>query len=622
MFSGNPRHGMAYLFGALGMVILAVLGGLLLVDNQGRAHQRVLHTVRVERALVEVLERARAFEAAQRGYLISGRSEFVRDFYVAERDLRRNLVTLRRLTADNADQTANYDRLQAILERRIAVARQVVALERGGDGAKSRALASTGPGPALMASATRQVDKMSQIEQQLFRQRNAHAQRLGWVLTAGLIFAMLLVMVLAGLIVLDARRRSLILTAARDAAEEAAAAAREALEGREAAEAKVRQLQKMEAVGQLTGGIAHDFNNMLAIIIGSLELAERHLARDPGRVMGYIGDARVGAERAAMLTDRLLAFSRQQPLSPRVIDANQMVRTMLELLSRTLGEQIRIRTDLAADLWPSVADPGQLENAILNLAVNARDAMPEGGTLIIETGNIVLEEDYAARNQEVHAGEYVMVSIADSGCGMPPEVIGRAFDPFFTTKEVGKGTGLGLSQVYGFMKQSKGHVALYSELGTGTMVKLYLPRHAGMVEGVRAAPIEIADPLPRARPGERVLLVEDEDRVRAFSAEALQELGYEVISAAGGREALVHLEAGEPVTLLFTDVIMPEMNGNALVLAAQALRPDIKVLYTTGYTRNAVVHNGILDPEVVMLTKPFTLSQLARKLRSVIDCED
>ena len=386
---------------------------------------------------------------------------------------------------------------------------------------------------------------------------------------------------------------------------------------RSQAEAQVRQMQKMESIGQLTGGIAHDFNNMLAIILGSLEMARRRLRGDEDpRIAQLIGNAEEGATRAATLTARLLAFARQQPLAPEPVDANKLVAGMSELLRRTLGEHIEIETVLAGGLWRSFADAAQLENALVNLAVNARDAMAGGGKLTIETANGYLDEAYAAANPDAAPGQYVVICVTDTGEGMPPEVIERAFDPFFTTKPAGQGTGLGLSQVFGYVKQTGGHVKIYSEVAVGTTVKLYLPRHTGALDAVAPAARET---LPRGAAHEHVLVVEDDAHVRTLAVEALHELGYTAMSAASPGEALELLGRAPAVALLFTDVVMPQMTGRQL--ADEALRrwPDLRVLYTTGYTRNAVVHNGMVDPGVAFLPKPYTFEALARKVRSVLD---
>jgi PAS domain S-box-containing protein len=387
---------------------------------------------------------------------------------------------------------------------------------------------------------------------------------------------------------------------------------------RSKAEDQLRQVQKMEAVGQLTGGIAHDFNNMLAVILGGLNLLQRKLAKGETDVQRFIDGAIDGAQRAATLTQRLLAFSRRQPLAPEPLNPNRLVSGMSELLARTLGEPISVQTVLSAGLWQIEADPGQLENAILNLSVNARDAMPSGGRLTIETSNAFVDEAFAGEFA-ITPGQYVLIAVADTGSGMPPEVIHKAFDPFYTTKGVGKGTGLGLSQVYGFVRQSGGHVNIYSELDVGTTVKIYLPRYYGEEE-VRPTPQDSQpSPSQRGLPSEVVMVVEDEDRVRALSVEALRELGYTVVEADGPAEALRLLAGGQEISLLFTDVVMPGMSGRELADLARQRVPGLKVLYTTGYTRNAIVHNGILDPGTSLLTKPFSLDELATKVRRILD---
>nr|WP_210313222.1 ATP-binding protein [Rhodopseudomonas rhenobacensis] len=384
-----------------------------------------------------------------------------------------------------------------------------------------------------------------------------------------------------------------------------------------ATEAQLRQSQKMEAIGQLTGGIAHDFNNMLAVVIGSLELLDRKINDPNPAVRRYIDAAMDGAKRSAALTQRLLAFSRQQPLKPETLDANRLVAETSELLRHSIGGDVRLETVLAGGLWRVHADPNQLVSALLNLAVNARDAMDGGGRLTIETQNAHLDDAYALANFGVCAGQYVMIAITDTGRGMAPEVMARAFDPFFTTKEVGRGTGLGLSQVYGFIKQSSGHVKIYSEPGQGTTVKIYLPR---MFNGGDDPPSRaVADAGAAGTFGELILVVEDEPAMRQFSLEALGTLGYRVIEADGAQAALALLDAHPDIALLFTDIIMPDRNGRQLADEACRRRPELKVLYTTGYTRNAVVHNGVVDPGVQLIGKPFTLDQLAEKIREVLE---
>lgn len=385
---------------------------------------------------------------------------------------------------------------------------------------------------------------------------------------------------------------------------------------RTAAESQLRQLQKMESLGQLTGGIAHDFNNMLAIVMGGLDLAQRRLARGDIDVGKYLDGAMEGATRAATLTQRLLAFSRQQPLSPQAIDANKLVAGLADMLTRALGELVQLETILGAGLWKAKADPTELENVIVNLAVNARDAMQDGGKLTVETGNAHVDDAYA-REAEITPGQYVQIAVTDTGTGMSPEVLAKAFDPFFTTKAVGKGTGLGLSQVFGFARQSGGHVRVYSELGHGTTFKLYLPRFWG--EEAAPAIRRVSAPRRQGMASEIILVVEDEERVRNNSVETLRELGYTVLHAGSGPEALAIIGAGQNVTLLFTDIIMPGMTGRQLADRAVELLPKLKVVYTTGYTRNAVVHNGVLDPGTNFLPKPFGMDQLAAKIVEVLD---
>ncbi|MGN2245598.1 PAS domain S-box protein [Frateuria sp. GZRR35] len=382
-----------------------------------------------------------------------------------------------------------------------------------------------------------------------------------------------------------------------------------------ATEEALRQSQKMEAVGQLTGGIAHDFNNMLAVVMGSLDLLKRRVGDNP-RALRQIESATDASERAALLTKRLLAFSRQQALNPQPTDLNRLVGETSELLRHSIGAGIRLHTTLAEDLWRTRVDANQLENVLLNLAVNARDAMPEGGCLTIETGNVQLDKRYAAANG-TRAGDYVLIAVTDNGSGMPADVLARAFDPFFTTKEVGKGTGLGLSQVYGFVRQSGGHVKLYSEPGQGTTVRIYLPRlcdepAAGWVAegGADTAPGGLQ---------ELILVVEDEPAVRQFSVDALEELGYRVLQADGAPAALRLLDRHPDVALVFTDIVMPEVNGRKLADEVHHRRPELPILFTTGYTRDAVVHQGVLDPDVELLGKPFTLDGLARKVRAMLD---
>jgi signal transduction histidine kinase/DNA-binding response OmpR family regulator len=389
---------------------------------------------------------------------------------------------------------------------------------------------------------------------------------------------------------------------------------------RERAEAALRHVQKLEGIGHLTGGVAHDFNNLLTVIVGNLEALQRHLqdaSPDPARLLRSTTNALCGAKRAETLTQRLLAFARQQSLDPKPVDVGRLVTGMSDLLHRTIGEQISVKTVLSGGLWRVHADPNQLEVAILNLAVNARDAMPSGGRLTIETGNVFLDQAYARTQVEFAPGQYVELAITDTGLGMSQAVISQAVEPFFTTKDVGHGTGLGLSQVYGFVKQSGGHVKIYSELGQGTTVKIYLPRFHS--EDVPVAP-EPVPTIPHSARTETILMVEDDDDVRNYTRESLSELGYRVLEAPSGRAALETIRQNPDIDLLFTDVGLPGgINGRQLADEARQLKSDLKVLFMTGYARNAIVHGGRLDPGIELILKPFTYPALAGKLRDLLD---
>jgi signal transduction histidine kinase/CheY-like chemotaxis protein len=378
-------------------------------------------------------------------------------------------------------------------------------------------------------------------------------------------------------------------------------------------ERKLQQSQKLDAIGKLTGGVAHDFNNMLTVIVGTTETLVAELARQPElqSVAKLIDDA---AERCGELIQHLLAFARRQPLQPRNVDINGAVLDIAKLLRPTLGEQIEIETILERGITTSHIDPSQLANSVLNMAINARDAMPTGGKLLLETRNVVLDEAYAQANVDVHAGPYVMLAVSDSGSGMPAEVRDKAFEPFFTTKDVGKGSGLGLSMVYGFVKQSGGHIKIYSEQGHGTTIRVYLPPARGDAD----AATSVAAPVAGGH--ETIMVVEDDALVRGFVVAQLHGLGYKTIDAADSRAAMVHVEKGTPFDLLFTDVIMPGgMTGRQLADEIAKRRPGMKVLYTSGYTDNAIVHHGRLDEGVLLLTKPYRKTQLAQMMRRALN---
>jgi PAS domain S-box-containing protein len=399
-------------------------------------------------------------------------------------------------------------------------------------------------------------------------------------------------------------------------------AQRESQEMLERAREQLLQAGKMEAIGQLTGGIAHDFNNLLTIIIGNLAIAEREIDALEGgpatRLRRAIGSAERGAERATALTQRLLAFSRRQVLDPRPLDLNKLIAAEAEFLQRTLGEPIEVEAVGSGGLWRVEVDPNEFESALLNLAINARDAMSDGGKLTIEASNTFLDQNYCRANPEVMPGQYVMIAVTDNGAGMTKDVLDRAFEPFFSTKTVDAGTGLGLSQVYGFIKQSGGHVKIYSEHGEGTTVKIYLPRYTGEVrpddhEDSESAQVE-------GHVGETILIVEDDPDVRAYLVEALRDLNYRTLSAPEASAALRIIEQKEArIDLMLSDVVLPGMNGRELMAQAHRHRPELKVLFMTGYSRNAIVHQGRLDPGIEMIQKPMSQRELAGRIRDLLD---
>ncbi len=381
------------------------------------------------------------------------------------------------------------------------------------------------------------------------------------------------------------------------------------------AEKQLRHAQKMQAIGELTGGVAHDFNNLLTVIIGNLDIVAE---RSEGAVLQAVESAQMGAERGAILTQRLLAFSRQQPLSPERLDLNELIESIGDLIRRTLGETVETDMKTSSQGMIAYADRHQVENALLNLVINARDAMPEGGKLTIETGRAYLDEDYAARNTEVTPGDYVVIAVTDTGVGMPASVIERAFEPFFTTKELGKGTGLGLSMVYGFIKQSNGHLKIYSEIGSGTTLRMYLPSVDPEPETAASQNSEADAERPAG--GETILVVEDDHDVRSLVVRQLESLGYRVIQAESGPQAQRLLAESPEIDLLFTDVVMPGgMTGRQLSEAAKQLRPRLKTLFTSGYTQNSIVHQGRLDEGISFLAKPYRLKDLSAKIREVLD---
>jgi signal transduction histidine kinase/CheY-like chemotaxis protein len=583
--------------------------------QRGIANASVQRTLQIEVRLSAVLSLLQDAETGQRGYLLTGDEGYLGPYQAAARGIAEAMRELDRLLAGEAAQAPHVSALKKVIEDKFDEMKSTIDRRRAGDISGALVVVGEGTGKVLMERARGIFDDMRAEQAKTLQSQQAWVETANSRMQGGTVAAFLLLLAVAGFALVKIQQQTLGLIASNAELQAAhSKLVREAME-RERLEAQIRQTQKMDAIGQLTGGLAHDFNNMLAVIISALNLLKRRIDRGESNLNELIDAAVDGARRAATLTQRLLAFARQQPLSPEPMDPNKFVSGISVLLRRTLGETVRLETVLAGGLWRIHADAGQLETAILNLAVNARDAMGDGGRLTIETANAHLDDAYSAAHG-VPAGQYVLIAVTDTGSGMSAETIERAFDPFFTTKAAGRGTGLGLSQVHGFVKQSLGHVKIYSEIGNGTTVKLYLPRFRGPDEPVVQPRGERS--LQPGRPEHVVLVVEDEEQVRRLSVEALRELGYTVLEAPGAAVALKILDERPDVTLLFTDIVMPDINGRKLADEAQRRRPELKVLYTTGYTNNAIIHNGVLDAGVHLITKPFTLEQLAAKVSEVL----
>jgi signal transduction histidine kinase/ActR/RegA family two-component response regulator len=523
-------------------------------------------------------------------------------------DVAPSLDRLRRATADNDEQQRLSSLLKPAIESLFSKMASLINIRRTQNMEAALTAFESGTGPSELQAIRDRIIQMTALEDTLYASRIIRVQQATLSAVTAAVLALTLFFAALAVWIWNARqatREMVVMTAERDEKE-----------------TRIRHLQKMEAVGQLTGGLAHDLNNMLAVIISGLTLTQKRLAAGDANVSRFIDGAMDGAARAASLTTRLMAFSRQLPLKPETIDANRLVSGMSDLLQRALGETVKTQTVLSAGLWHANADAGELENAILNLAINSRDAMAGGGNLTIETSNCHFDADYAKQN-DMPEGDYILISVSDSGTGMSADVISKAFDPFFTTKGVGKGTGLGLSQVFGFIKQTGGHIKIYSELGHGTTIKMYLPRQydTGPDEKVNSAKQEawpISASLRKDNAAHLILVVEDDSRVREMTVSVLRELGYTVIHADGAENALEKLEGHPKIELLFTDIVMPGINGRQLAAEVLRRKTDIKVLYTTGFTRNAIVHNGKLDAGLNFIAKPFTLAQLESKLRNVL----
>ncbi len=590
------------------LLVLAGLAAAAAALASADADAWSVHSAEVRQAEARLSSLVQEAETSQRGYLITGDPSYLAPFTTARRELPAAEAELRALTGDNAEQQARLDQLRPIIEGKVDELARTIERMQAGDQAGALAIVRTNAGHDLMTRLRAISAEFDRAEVELQTARADRAAFRRSILAAVILVALLLAAALAWLVIRTDRRHARELQSANDAL-------RSEITQRQRIEGQLRQAQKMEALGQLTGGVAHDFNNMLAIIVGNLDLLTRRLISDDERVRAMIENALGGARRAAELTKRLLAFSRLQPLQPQPTDVNRCVCEMSEMLRRSLGEGIAVETVLGGGLWPALVDRPQLESAILNLAVNARDAMAGQGHLTVETANAMLDQAYADAHIEVTPGQYVAVSITDTGAGMDQAVLAKAFDPFFTTKGVGQGTGLGLSQVHGFAKQSNGHVKLYSEPGVGTTVKIYLPRSHIALSAKPDEPARLSTDLT----DRKVLVVEDEAGVRSFVLSALRELGCWAIGADGAEMARRTLAEQPGIEILLTDVVMPGENGRALVDSIRDTHHDLIVLFMTGYTRNAIVHNGMLDPGVRLLSKPFTVADLARELQAALN---
>jgi signal transduction histidine kinase/ActR/RegA family two-component response regulator len=571
----------------------------------------VRHTLDVRTRIAEIRFDLQAAEIAQRSYVLTGDETFLEPLRREKDRVVPDIDRLAQFVADNPKELLAVTDARPLIEQHIANAEQAVALRRRGDVTGARDLVLDKEGHRVSQQVGEIFTQMLEEEERLLSLRTERANRASTGVFITLVLGVLGTIAAFAAWIIGARRSATRLSQANEEL-------RTSIALREAAEQQVRQMQKMEAIGQLTGGIAHDFNNMLAVITSGITLAQRRIARGQDGVDQLLEGALDGARRAARLISRLLAFARQQPLSPKPLDANKFVSGISELIARAIGSGIRMETVLGGGLWPVSVDVAQLEASILNLCVNARDAMPDGGRLTLETANFYLDDRYSSLHPGVPPGQYVLIAVTDTGVGMNADTVEKAFEPFFTTKSAGKGTGLGLPQVYGFVKQSGGHIKIYSELGQGTTVKLYLPRYRGAAPAVEDTTSGTSAPSP-ATGNETVLLVEDDTKLLELTTSALRELGYRVISASHAREALTLLAGDTQVDLLFTDIMMPDINGRKLADDARKLRPHLKVLYMTGFTRNAIVHNGVLDVGVLLLAKPFTLDELAQKIREALN---
>ncbi|GEL42827.1 MULTISPECIES: CHASE3 domain-containing protein [Methylobacteriaceae] len=703
------------------LTILALVGAVTWerLNASREARQWSQHSYRVLGTLKDLAIALRDAETGQRGYVLTGKNEYLAPYDAARDRIGVLQGEMQKLTADNPVQQQRLRELAPVIQHKLEELAQTVQARRDSGLDTALRIVNSDAGRSYMRDAETSLTRMLEDEETLLAERlaqnDARAAWVRWMVVGGSILAVLILLAAARLLnqawsrsyKAEIAQRDLVLrlrttldslsqgvavfgpdrklknwnhcfqvlldlpkamvrpgTAYGTFVEHTAEPGRPALESedqvrhgsrkageavtyerecadshhleirrtpmpdggfvltisdmtkRAQAEGVLREAQKMQAIGQLTGGIAHDFNNLLQVILGNLEIVRSKLSDDP-KLQQRIERAAWAAQRGATLTGQLLAFARKQPLAPAAIDLSATMPDLVPLLRRTLGEHIDVRYVETAGLWPAMADPAQMESAVLNLALNARDAMPGGGRLTIELGNKVLDEAYARDHAEVTPGDYAMVAVSDTGHGMTPDVVARVFEPFFTTKPDGKGTGLGLAMVFGFVKQSGGHVKIYSEPGQGTTVKIYLPR---ALKAAAIAATRSSDPIDLPRGSATVLVVEDEAAVREVACAILSDLGYRVLEAADGEEGLrmFGLHAAQ-VDLLLTDVVLPgQVRGRELAESITAIRPEVRVIFMSGYTENSIVHHGRLDDGVHLIGKPFKREQLARKVAAVL----
>ncbi|MDQ8697493.1 ATP-binding protein [Hyphomicrobium sp. LHD-15] len=605
----------------MALLLLGTLATAVLAVRSRQAEDWVRHTLNVRSDARTVLQDIQSAVLKERAFLLTqDKAKLGDDFNRVLEQITSKVSALGVSVADNPSQVARLRGVEGNIVSLSATLNETVALTETGRHEDAIAIVRSDKVQRLLDELKAQLNDVVSVEDGLLVARERDAAFLQtsslWVIGGALAIA------LALSIILQRATRHFVENLQRRTSE-----LEQEIQRRETSETAMRQMQKMEAVGQLSGGIAHDFNNLLTIILGNLEIMKRKRSSSSGSDVGgnlekHIDMAQQAGRNAAKLTHRLLAFARRQPLEPTRVDCNKLVTDMSDILRRAMSETVDFEAVLGAGAWPAFVDSNQLESALLNLAINAQHAMPNGGKLTIETANTHLDQAYASRFGDVNQGQYVLISVADTGTGIPPDVLEKVFEPFFTTKPSGQGTGLGLSMVHGFVKQSGGHVRIYSEVGHGTTVKLYLPRFDAtrLVASHPAGSPDAALPLVRAECDQTVLVVEDNDGVRAYAHSILTDLGYTVREATNADDALAIVESDAHIDLLFTDVILPGgKSGRQLSEAVAKLRPDLPVLFTTGYTPNAIVHHGRLDAGVNFIGKPYTQQELAGRISRILN---